>query len=889
MKHTPAAVLVLVLWAAGLAALGLFVRSGITISSDLRLFLPAPNTPAQRLLLEEIGEGPASRMLIAALGGAPPEQLAATSRAIVAALRGSAQFAWAANGEVALDELPDELLPYRFLLSPTLDEQPLDADFLAAALAERAKDLSSPAGIVLEPLIPRDPTLETLVLLQQWQPAQGPRREFDVWFDAAGERALLLAATRAAAFDPDAQRAAIVELERAFAASEHDPATTLIVSGTGNFSVLMETRTRGQVQSLGAAATIAMIVIVLLAYRSAGSVILSALPLATAGGAGLAAVSSLFGAVHGITLAFGFTLIGVAQDYPLHLLSHRRADLSAREIARRIWPTLATGVASTCIAYLTFLFSGVLGLAQLACFTVTALVVASLATRFLLPLLMDTHGRDFGSSATLGRIWDAIANLPRPRWAAVALLAACAAAIAFGRAPLWDNDLANLTPVPEDLVARDRALRAELGAADTRFLLVVDASDTQAALERLEALDAPLRALAERGALAGYDHAARYLPSAAAQRARQARLPAPEPLRAALGAAVSRTPFRPDVFEPFLSDVAAARTLTPLTADALDTTPLAATLATLISSGAGGARALVAFRGVRDAGAVRALAASVPGATFLDLRAQSEGLVVQQRERILSSLAVAAVLLVGVIAFALRGRARVLRVLAPLVLTTFVVVAALQASRRAAEPLPFDFAGARRGARPRLRVVLRARRGRSRGAATHAACGSRLLAVDVRGVRVARGIEPARAARDRDAGGDRCRVELRARATAHAPGAHTRVICAVACAWASLSGPGSRAGRLRQSDQRRAQARKQERNCESYRRYSGASGFAIVLHMCATGLPSLPRPCFGCLKRRPMRSTNGPMPTTAFASNAYRSLTVTSRGASYQRCARTSL
>ena len=67
--------------------------------------------------------------------------------------------------------------------------------------------------------------------------------------------------------------------------------------------------------------------------------------------------------MHGITLAFGFTLIGVAQDYPLHLLSHRRADRAPRDAARALWPTLATGVASTCIAYLAFLFSGVTGLA----------------------------------------------------------------------------------------------------------------------------------------------------------------------------------------------------------------------------------------------------------------------------------------------------------------------------------------------------------------------------------------------------------------------------------------------------------------------------------------------------------------------------------------------
>jgi predicted exporter len=680
MKHTPAALALVVLWAAVLAALAWFVRSEMAVSSDLRLFLPTPETPTERLLLEEIGEGPASRVLIATLGNAPAEQLAATSQALTGVLRGNAEFAWVANGELAFDSLPDELLPYRFLLSRTLDGQPLDASYLATVLEERVRDLSSPAGLVLEPLIPRDPTLETLTLLEQWQPAQGPRREFEVWFDAAGERALLLAATRAPAFDPAAQRAALEALEHAFATTERDPATTLTVTGTGNFSVLMEARTRAEVQWLGAAATAAMVIVVLLAYRSAGSVLLSALPLLTAGAAGLAAVTALFGAVHGITLAFGFTLIGVAQDYPLHLLSHRRADLTAREIARRIWPTLATGVASTCIAYLTFLFSGVLGLVQLACFTVAALAVAALVTRFLLPVLMATDGRDVGTSRALGRIWRATTGLPRARWAGAALLAGCAATIAFGRTPLWDNDLTNLTPVPADLVRRDQELRAELGAADTRFLMVVDASDEQEALRRLEALDPLLGSLAERGVIAGYDHAARYLPSAVAQRARQAKLPEPDVLRSALAAAASRTPFRPGVFEPFVADVARAATLAPLTIDALGATPLAATLATLLSSSVDGSRALVTFRGVRDAEALSAVAAAAPGIALLDLRAQSEALVERQRIRILASLGVAAVLLVGVVAVALRSRPRVTRVLAPLILTTFVVVAVLQAA-----------------------------------------------------------------------------------------------------------------------------------------------------------------------------------------------------------------
>ena len=52
------------------------------------------------------------------------------------------------------------------------------------------------------------------------------------------------------------------------------------------------------------------------------------------------------------------------------------------------------------------------------------------------------------------------------------------------------------------------------------------------------------------------------------------------------------------------------------------------------------------------------------------------------------------------------------------------------------------------------------------------------------------------------------------------------------------------------------------------RNYSGVSGLAIVRHMCATGLLSLPRPSFGCLKWRPMMSMNGSIDTTAFGSKA---------------------
>ena len=276
----------------------------------------------------------------------------------------------------------------------------------------------------------------------------------------------------------------------------------------------MEARTRSAAESLARWATAGMLLVLLVAYRRLGALILSALPLASAAVAGLAAVSALFGSVHGITLAFGFTLLGVAQDYPLHLLSHRRPGVEPERVAAGLWPTLATGIASTCVAYLTFWFSGVTGLQQLACFTVTGLAVAGLTTRYAAAARHDAGAARLRpvARARAARA-SASSRLPRPLWAAAALVAVCAGAIALAPQPFWENDLSALTPVPADLLERDRALRAELGVADTRHLLVVEAATADAALEALEALDPELERAVAAGAIAAFDHAARYVPS----------------------------------------------------------------------------------------------------------------------------------------------------------------------------------------------------------------------------------------------------------------------------------------------------------------------------------------------------------------------------------------
>ena len=666
------------LWLALLVLSGWFISQRLQLSGDLRKFMPAAETPAQKLLIDELGEGPGSRLLLMSIKGADPQVLASQSQAVRAALAARPEFALVANGgDASLDAIPERLRPYRYLLTDTFDTQPLDEAFLRDALDARVQDLGSPAAALIEPLLPSDPSLETLKLAESWQPGNAPQRLHDVWFDRAGAKVLLVAQTRAAGFDPTGQQAAVDAIHADFATASKGTGSMLVLTGPGAFSVEIGGRTAAEAQWIGMVDTIGLILLLWIAYRSWKMPILGALPLATAGLAGLGAVAALFDGVHGITVAFGFTLIGVVQDYPIHLFSHQRPGISPWANARSLWPTLATGVVATCIAYVTFLFSGVEGLKQLAAFTIAGLGAAALSTRFLLPGLIDPAPRDFADSPTLARWWTVISRLPRPRWSLLVVALAAVGVIAWAPGALWQNDLSKLTPVPPSALAQDAILRDELGAPDVRYVLTLAGRTEEEVLKASEALRPALDQLVSDGAIEGYDMASRYLPSAAVQSRRQQQLPDPARLQPLLAKVVESSPFNPGAFDPFAADIENARMARPLTSDDLQGTPLAASVQGLLLEGEGHVTALVSLSGLQDPSTVARIAAA-QGAQLLDMKQASESLVAAYRGRVLAALGVAAVLLTLTVWLSLRKPRRVWRVLLPMALTTLLILAVLR-------------------------------------------------------------------------------------------------------------------------------------------------------------------------------------------------------------------
>ncbi|MET0289020.1 MAG: MMPL family transporter [Pseudoxanthomonas sp.] len=665
-------------WLALLAGAAWWLSATLQVSGDLRKFMPEARTPAQRLLMDELGEGPGSRLLLMSIAGSHPAAVADQSRALQARLAADPAFQFVANGgEASLAAIPEGLLPYRYLLSARYDTRALDVDTLREALGERLQDLGSPAAALVEPLIPSDPTLETLAVAEQLQPENGPQQREGVWFDKAGKAALLVAQTRAAGFDPTGQEVAVGAIHRAFDDIAKGSKSHLVLTGPGAFSVEIGRRTQAEAQWIGTLDTVGLVLLLLVAYRSWKIPVLGVLPLASAGLAGLGAVALLFEGVHGITVAFGFTLIGVVQDYPIHLFSHQRPGIAPRVNARLLWPTLATGVVATCIAYVTFLFSGVDGLRQLSVFTIVGLGTAALTTRFLLPALLDPAQRDHADSPLLARLWRGIARLPRPR-ASLALLAMAAVAVIVWRpGAFWENDLSKLTPVPADGLARDAHLRAELGSPDVRYLLAVTATDEQSALLASEALRGRLDTLVREGALASYDMAARYLPSVERQRLRQARLPDPLYAGSLLARATEASPFRAEAFAPFLADLETARTAHPLRPSDLVGTPLASSVQGMLLDQGNQVTALVSLSGLADPEALRS-AVRGTDAQLMDLKEASESLVTAYRGRVLAALGIAALLLAVTVSLALREPRRIVRVLLPMALSTLLIVAVLR-------------------------------------------------------------------------------------------------------------------------------------------------------------------------------------------------------------------
>ena len=596
----------------------------VDVRTDMTEFLPTGRTEASRFMLQELRSGSAASLILLGVEGAAPADLARISTALADRLDQTGLFALVGNGRHALDG-PDQrlLFEHRYLLSPATTAEAftpaaLHADFerLLLQLRTSASPLAVQFGLP-------DPTGAFVAMAPAWIGAATLRTVGGVWFAADRDRALLVVQTKAAGLDIGAQERADAAIEAAFAAS-NPGAARLLLSGPAVFAREAASGIRSDVQRLSVVSGVLVLALLLWRFRSLSVLAAIAVPVVLSTAMAALVTALVFGFVHGIALGFGMTMLGVTVDYPVLLIGHRKAGEPAAGTLRRIGRAFALAVVCATLGLTGMVFAGFPGIAQLGLFAATGVLSAAAATRLVLPRLIV--------AANLAPVWSGdtarllrVERLRRYRvWGLLPVALAAAGLLAVG-GPRWEGDVSKLSPVPADALALDDELRREIGAPDLGDVLVVRAATADAALAQQEALLPRVDRLVAEHRITGYEAAARLLPPAATQRARQAALPDAAVLADAVGAASQGLPFKADAFAVFEAAVAAARTGPLVTLATLDAPALAARLQPLLFQRDGAWFAPVAFDGANDPAALAALAA--PGALFVDMHAETDGLV----------------------------------------------------------------------------------------------------------------------------------------------------------------------------------------------------------------------------------------------------------------------
>ena len=690
------------LWLACLALASVIVVRARYVT-DLSAFLPANPTPTQQLLVDQLRDGPTSRLILIAIEGGDDAARARASIATASRLRRDRQFASVNNGEPVTAERDREFLfQHRYLLSDRVTAERFSESGLRAAIEDTLADLASPAGLMLKSLFPNDPTGEMLHIIDQLERTPSPPTSDGVWVSPDGKRALAVAQTAAGGSDTDAQQRAIEAVRAAFAAAVREwPGSgaaplRLTLSGPAVFAVAARARIEHAAVRLSIASSILVVTLLFAVYRSLPALALGLAPVASAALIGIAAVALGFGAVHGITLGFGITLIGESVDYSIYFFVQsrrlRQSEAASLSWQGAWWPTIRLGMLTSVCGFASLLPSGFPGLAQLGLYSISGLAAAALVTRYVLPALLPS-GFVIHDVTPIGFRVARLLRRPRqlrglPLTASSVAVAAMALAVLHQHQDtLWNRELAALSPVSAEEQAVDAKLRADLGAADVRDLVVVSAPALESALAGAERAGHALEPLVAAKVIGGFDSPATYLPSTATQEARRSSLPSAPQLRYNLQRAAAGLGLNIERLQPFLDDVEAARHAPPVTPQDLHGTSLRAAFDALILHQKDRWNALLPLHAADaapsiDTARVQAALeeADVKEARVLDLKQESDALYASYLSKAthLSLAGMAAIVVLLLIA--LRSPLRVARILAPLVLAVLVVAAGLALS-----------------------------------------------------------------------------------------------------------------------------------------------------------------------------------------------------------------
>lgn len=325
---------------------------------------------------------------------------------------------------------------------------------------------------------------------------------------------------RDSAFRLDGRPRLMQALEPAIAAARAaTPELTLLRLGVPLHAEAAAVAAHREINTIGWGSLLAVMALVWTAFRSPRPILLVAASLLIGCAVGLSLSVLLFGRVHLLTLIFGASLVGVAEDYGIHWFAARQGHPQQNRwrLLRLLLPGLWLALGTSAIAYLALGLTPFPGLRQMAVFSVAGLCGAFLTSILWFPWL---DSRPPPPSRLAAGLSASLARWPRWRCSRGWMLLSLGFVVFVGTG-LWrlsiNDDLRSLQTSPAALIQDQIAAARVLGLPSPAQFFVIRADQVQAVLEREEALVEALADLRARDAIGGWRALTDWLPSARRQ------------------------------------------------------------------------------------------------------------------------------------------------------------------------------------------------------------------------------------------------------------------------------------------------------------------------------------------------------------------------------------
>ncbi|MGH6649218.1 MMPL family transporter [Aquabacterium sp.] len=277
-----------------------------------------------------------------------------------------------------------------------------------------------------------------------------------------------------------------------------------------------------EMNTIGWGSLAAVIGLVWWAFRALRPVALIAVSLVVGCAAGLSVTVLVFGQVHLLTLVFGASLVGVAEDFGIHYFASRLAtpDTPRWSLMRHLLPGLALALLTSVLGYLVLAVVPFPGLRQMALFSAVGLVAAFLTAVCWFPALDRGELRGSRMSQAVARSlsrWPMVKGLHL--WASVLVfLGVCATGVASLRV---NDDLRQLQSSPPALIKAQLEVGRLLQLPSPAQFFLVQGPTPEVVLQREEALKARLAPwiaqAAEQGQRVSLSAVSDWVPSASRQ------------------------------------------------------------------------------------------------------------------------------------------------------------------------------------------------------------------------------------------------------------------------------------------------------------------------------------------------------------------------------------